>query len=405
MVLLIKYYIGILIFFFPVLIAIYSQLSFFLILGLILTIVSSFSKQKYHSFEKEEIWVLLSFAIFFLHIILFSLSSDFIIRDIDKYSRFLLVLPFYFYIKRTDISPKYLIFGIVLSSIVLGILSIAHTVLSLDYLFIKHSGIVALIASVVGLSCLYGIHQDFSKKFNAILLIAGILSLLLLINTGARGVLFASFITMIFLNFFKILKGSRFFNMTIVVTIICLIIAVIFSANFNQRVKLIYSGINEYAYSFNPDISHGESVISRLELWKTALIISNRDILFGIGLNKFKSAKDELIDKGEVQNFVKRYRHPHGEFLSTIVERGLIGLVFLLGVFISPLYYCFKYTGKSRGDPEKRFLILIIAVTSLQYLGYSITNGVFDHQTTTLFYAFLVVTCLGFAGKTIKEKT
>jgi len=128
-------------------------------------------------------------------------------------------------------------------------------------------------------------------------------------------------------------------------------------------------------------------------MWKASLFIFKENYLFGVGEGNFNKHLTKLVESGLINPRVLRYSHPHNEYFSSMVEQGIIGLISLILVFSIPLIIVFKNIKKSCSHNEKNLQILIITIVC-HFSFYSLTSGVFDHQNTTLFYAFMIVVCI-----------
>jgi len=145
------------------------------------------------------------------------------------------------------------------------------------------------------------------------------------------------------------------------------------------------------------------SVGARLEMWRSALYIFKQNPIFGVGEGNFKEKNTELINKGLINSKTIEFLHPHSEYLSTLVEQGLVGLCALLFLFLNPLIKCYKELKLEPRNPNSNVLLVFTASLILHFLFYSFTNGVFDHQNTTLFFAAYVVIGMGLFSS-IKDK-
>ncbi|MCF8106057.1 MAG: O-antigen ligase family protein [Desulfohalobiaceae bacterium] len=77
------------------------------------------------------------------------------------------------------------------------------------------------------------------------------------------------------------------------------------------------------------------------EIWKTALVLSKENILFGSGLNTFKAM--QIIFKKPVYYAGEYFESTHNLFLGLLVDTGLLGLA----VFLLFLFLCLKSIHRS----------------------------------------------------------
>lgn len=79
------------------------------------------------------------------------------------------------------------------------------------------------------------------------------------------------------------------------------------------------------------------SVGQRLEMWRTALVLSNDHIWLGMGRKGYLDAKKELSTEGEMSEVILHYTNAHNDYIDSLVKRGIFGLLALLLLFLLPL--------------------------------------------------------------------
>ncbi|MCM2567349.1 O-antigen ligase family protein [Janthinobacterium kumbetense] len=79
------------------------------------------------------------------------------------------------------------------------------------------------------------------------------------------------------------------------------------------------------------------SVGQRLEMWRTALTLSNDHLWFGMGRNGYLEAKKKLSTEGKMSEIVLHYTNAHNDYIDSLVKRGIFGLLALLLLFLLPL--------------------------------------------------------------------
>ena len=133
---------------------------------------------------------------------------------------------------------------------------------------------------------------------------------------------------------------------------------------------------------------------ARLEMWKASFEVIKENPIIGVGEDNYAKHQQKLIDQGKIDKFVGHFAHPHGEYLTGLVEQGTIGLFFLILLFLSPLKYLFEEAHKNL-DAHQKSLVGIGVLIILHYLFYSFTATVFAHQSSTLFYAVFLSIVIG----------
>ncbi|AQR71059.1 hypothetical protein BZG29_24125 [Janthinobacterium sp. LM6] len=79
------------------------------------------------------------------------------------------------------------------------------------------------------------------------------------------------------------------------------------------------------------------SVGQRLEMWRTALTLSDDHLWFGMGRNGYLEAKKKLSAEGKMSEIVLHYTNAHNDYIDSLVKRGIFGLLALLLLFLVPL--------------------------------------------------------------------
>ena len=406
---------------FPVLILSSNKSGYPVLILLLFSLVFLSFRKFVIKLDKSELSLLLVFTLYFCIAAISVLIYEGSIRDLDTPSRFLLVIPIYFLFKNILINHRWLIYGIIFASLFIGVYEIIRMfVYPLEAL--DNSGISTLYASILGIVSLFLISDKNHKTLNYFLFMGALSGILASVFLGGRGVWIAGFFSMI------VLIKLNLFDWSLKRIIASLIFVMLifaggffteknFSINLNSHESHLTSKIMETFSAIDyfkneaqdsnstkkvNDAVHS-SVGERLEMWKASLFIFKENYLFGVGEGNFNKHLTKLVESGLINPRVLRYSHPHNEYFSSMVEQGIIGLTSLILVFSIPLIIVFKNIKKSCSHNEKNLQILIITIVC-HFSFYSLTSGVFDHQNTTLFYAFMIVVCISLLKKISKNQ-
>ena len=105
-----------------------------------------------------------------------------------------------------------------------------------------------------------------------------------------------------------------------------------------------------------------------------------------MGWGNYKSRALGLVNEGQRNRSIADYDHPHNEYLSTMANGGVVGLLYLLALFIVP-FLLFYNAYKNESEPIRASgiagMVLVIAFSH-----FAITEGVFERNITINFYAF-----------------
>ncbi|WP_426071424.1 O-antigen ligase family protein [Janthinobacterium sp. DSP2-3-3] len=96
------------------------------------------------------------------------------------------------------------------------------------------------------------------------------------------------------------------------------------------------AAINELN-SFKDSGNIYSSVGQRVEMWRSALRMSDDNLLLGIGRNGYLQQKQELAAEGKLNAVARDFTNAHNDYIDSLVKRGMLGLSALLVLFFLPL--------------------------------------------------------------------
>jgi len=362
------------------------------LLILLLSIVGislEFNRGYFHldNFEK---FFILSFVIYFLIVFISVLLNSGQLRDLDTASRFILVLPIFLYFRRNRIGNQVLLYGLYVTAILFVIETMFLKFLQISFLgFEVHIGILSLYGGIIGTTLVFSLSDHNSKIKNYLIYIIAILTLVSSISWGGRGVWLALLPTMLLLiklkyQLKKIIAGIVFLTTLIVVSFF------ISPLGIEKKINDTYDELSMILANNTQSASIGR----RVELIKVSLDIFKENKLIGIGENQFKSKIDNEFEIRKWPNEVKNINHPHNELMASLVEQGITGLASLLMVLIYPIYYAINLLSHNKNNEKETLLFFIITIV-VMYFFYGFTNGIFDHQNTTTFFASMLAITFG----------
>lgn len=375
----------------------------FVILILILSLIGLILNREKIKLNKWERYFVFSFIFYFTVVVISLWWFDGNLRDLDSPSRLLLVLPIYFFIRKTDVSANWLIWGIVLGAIVSGV--IKFDMIDVTYLskvVTVQTGAFSLFSSIFGLSSLMFINKDNSYVKNFIFFTAFVFGILASILSGGRGVWISAILSLGIILFVNPVNWKLRVRFIAVILFSSIFISAYFApqTGVKSRVDAALSNVVSWAESSKVNTSAG----ARLEMWKASYMIIKENSLIGVGEGNYAKHQKKLIDRGKIDEFVGNFTHPHNEYITSLVEQGLIGLFSFVLLLLLPLKYFYIEMSKKPGTHQGS-LAIVGAFIILHYLFYSFTANVFAHQSTMLFFAVLLSVIIGhiaFNKKTVK---
>ena len=343
----------------------------------------------------ERIFIILFITYFLIHILSFWLF-DISINELDTPSRFLLALPIYFYLRNKAEFISWLYVGLIFGAIGAGLISMYQ--FGVEDLG-RASGSIepgrfGLISSALSSMCLVGAIISKKSLTRLLFVLAVCLGLLATFLSGTRGAWLSTVLVIIIL-IVVIVPKHKFSALMLILSIFVLShYALMASSNvylerFIQAELGFADYFSEQTNTWRDDERFNSSVGVRLELYKGAYRVAKRGPIIGFGEGNFDVNLEKLANDGKVSRLVLNYGHAHQEYLTTLVEQGLVGLISLLSIFIYPIIFFKKYLKSSNHD--LKLLSLIGSVLPLNYMLFSFTSGSLDHQSSTLFYALMTV--------------
>ncbi|PMQ16398.1 O-antigen ligase [Janthinobacterium sp. AD80] len=200
-----------------------------------------------------------------------------------------------------------------------------------------HYGNVSMLLGMLSLGGLvWAREQRHRAAWSTLLLAGGLAGILGSVISGSRSGWLALPVCagIIALHYAK-RDGKRYIAITAIAIIA--LGAVTYSMPDSQIRKRIHAAVEE-----TQNFEHGadlkwSSVGQRLEMWRTALLISRDNLAVGIGRTGYMEAKRILATEGKMNKTVGEYTNAHNDYIDTLVKRGVIGLLALLALFLIPL--------------------------------------------------------------------
>ena len=178
----------------------------------------------------------------------------------------------------------------------------------------------------------------------------------------------------------------------VVVTLLIVIIGVIVAphSEVEKRYNEAIMNIVQYQED-NPNTSVGQ----RIDMWKSAWIAIQGKPIVGWGVQGMTQKKEDLIRRHIVSPEIRQFTHVHNQYLNDWAERGILGLLSLLSIFIVPFIVCVRYIRKAiKGSPQYVMAVLG-AIHILAVASYGLSQGFLEHNSGNMFYFFILSLFMG----------
>jgi len=372
-------------------------------LMLILSLVGLAINRDKLELSKWEKYFVFSFIFYFFVVAVNLWWFDGKLHDLDTPSRLVLVLPIYFFIRKTDIKVDWFIWGVVLGSILAGLIKFG--IIDVHYLskiVTVQTGSFTLLSSIFALSSLMFVGKGSSTIKNTLLFVAFASGIVASFMSGGRGVWIAAILSLIFIFIINPMRWSIRLRLSAVLSMIILFYSayLIPQTGVKNRIDLALKNTTSWVQNGQANTSSG----ARLEMWKASFEVIKENPIIGVGEDNYAKHQKRLIEQGKIDKFAGNFRHPHGEYITSLVEQGLIGLLAFLLVLFTPIMFFFNIIKRNLFNYQERVLTASGMLVGLHYLFYSFTSGVFDHQSTTLFYVVFMVIIFGLIESNSRTK-
>lgn len=136
----------------------------------------------------------------------------------------------------------------------------------------------------------------------------------------------------------------------------------------------------------------GTSVGARLEVWKaTSLAIQEKPII-GWGKQGYRDKRTQQTNEGILSKVANKIGHAHNQYLNDLAERGIIGFIGLMAIFIVPLIFFIRIFKNNQAQHSSNRLIAILGIVHiLSVMSYGLTQVFFAHNSGSMFYFFVIV--------------
>lgn len=370
----------------------------------------------------EEKIILLVFVIYFLATLLSYFWGDMSAlgsRKIGRYARFLLVVPLYFIVKQLQPAASMMFWcGASTGAILAGLVAMNQVWWRkwLEEYYYRAEGSVNAIAFgdysllLAALSVAsFGVFLKKGKWYSLLPASGMILGFVGCILSEARGSLIAIPATAIAWAF---LAGrSSPWPRRIAIVAIIAVPGLVTIANhipsiakaflLVPRLNTTVFEIEQLAVAGNYDPKTG--IGARIELWLAGWETFKNHPILGIGVGDYQKSAALLVASGYSNSIVVKHNHVHNEFLMALTERGIVGFIALLAIFLIPLRSFWRAAKSS--DPRLQQMGIGGTITVIAVMHFGLTEAIFDRTLHITFYTFAVAFFLaGIKSSTITNQ-
>ncbi len=394
---------GLLIFILPTALVAIPNGGNIVVLILILSLVGLVINRDKLELSKWEKYFVLSFIFYFVVIAVNLWWFNGELRDLDTPSRLLLVLPIFFFIRKSDISVSWFIWGVVFGSILTGLIKFGVVdTYYLSKIVTVQTGSFSLFSSIFGLSSLMFIGEGNSRIKNTLLYAAFALGMVASFLSGGRGVWIAAILSLAFISAINPMQWGIKSRLSAALLMIILFYSTYLIPQTDVKNKIDSAIVNTALWFQNGKVNTSPG--ARLEMWKASFEVIKENPIIGVGEDNYAKYQKKLIDQGKIDKFAGNFLHPHGEYITSLVEQGIIGLLAFIFALLAPIMLFLNIIKYNLFNNQERALVASGMLIILHFGFYSFTATVFAHQSTTLFFAVFLVIIIGLLTSKDKKR-
>lgn len=343
---------------------------------------------------KEDKWMFYSFILFSISMFAFSFFDEGGARGIDKPSRFIFASLVLLLLLNLKNYKEFLWYGVVSGSFFAFILSLYERFL-LGYERAhggEHPimfGNMGMLLGMMSFSSAAYFYDKRQKSWMFIAIFSGFCGIGASFLSGSRGGWVALPLILFFLLWHSrsLVSNKTRMIMILILTFCLTLVFVIPQTNVKNRIEGTLANLSLYSSGIDKDTSIG----LRFEMWKSAYFSFSLSPLFGVGSDGSMEQKKVWVEKKLVHPKVVNYSHAHNEYLDTLEKRGIVGLFFLLVLYLVPLKLFLKKIYQYEHDWSVKSYAITGALIPMCYIDFGLSQVMFSHNTGVMLYAFPIV--------------
>lgn len=351
-------------------------------------------KPKWPELTEDDRRLFYTFLVFGLSMFFFVFIDGFQLRDLDRPSRFILVLPVLLLLLQEQNRKVWLWYGVVIGAIfAFGLAWYEREILGYGRaeggqhpIMFGDTGMLLGMLSFAS-STYFLSHKRYF--WLVLSLIAGLCGVGASILSASRG----GWVALPIIGFFLywqsrfLFKRRAWLSLGGVTCLLVISAVLIPQTGVKERIDEAFGDISHYASGVNKDTSVG----LRFEMWKAAFYMFQESPVLGVGMHSSIVVKKELLDEGLVIPEALAYGHAHNEYINALGYRGIVGLAFLLLVYLVPLRLFLKKMDQYKEDWNIKSYALAGALVPMCYMDFGLSQVMFAHNIGVMMYAFPIV--------------
>jgi len=350
-----------------------------------------FLRSEWCSIDKEDLFLLVSFVCYSLSMFFAIYFDNWNVRDLDRPSRFLFVIPVIALLLIGLNHKKWLWYGSIFGAISAFFLAYYQR----EYLGLSRAyggenpimfGNIGMMLGLINfVSATYFLNLQ-KYKLTCLAIFAGLLGLGVSILSGTRG----GWVALPIIGFFLLWQSRNLlgYRSTVATLFASIMLILIVCITPQTGIKDRLSGAIDSFTNYEKGVKKESSVGHRFDMWKAAIVMFKESPIFGVGGQGSVKIKQELVQKKIISSNTLRYSHAHNEYLEALSKRGLIGLFFLFLVYLVPLKLFLLKMKRYSNNWKIKSYAMAGALVPMSYMDFSLTQVMFGHNIGVMMYVF-----------------
>lgn len=364
-----------------------TTLIFLLSLGFLL-------KPKWCELDKEDKLLFFGFALYAVAMFVFVYLDGWHIRELDRPSRFILVLPVLLLLLKSAGREQWLWFGTIMGAI--GAFALAvyeRKVLGFGRAQgSEHPIMFGNTGMLLGLLSFVSATYFLANKryiWLALTVVAGLCGIGASVLSASRG----GWVALPLIGFFllwqsRFLLGRKLVWGVCIASVMLVAVAVIVpQTGIKDRIAEAIGDVVKYHDGTDKTTSVG----LRFEMWKASLSMFEESPLVGVGEYGSVAVKERLVAEGAISQDVLHYSHSHNEYINALGLTGIVGFVFLMAVYLIPLQLFLKKMRQYPNNWNIRSFAMAGALVPMCYMDFGLSQVMFSHNIGVIMYVFPIV--------------
>ncbi|MDH5182539.1 MAG: O-antigen ligase family protein [Gammaproteobacteria bacterium] len=270
--------------------------------------------------------------------------------------------------------------SLVITAVLLFVVgSYEFVILSRQAKGISHHLVYGDVSNIVGIALLILSMFEKNKIYKNIFIVAGVLSLIACIYSGARGAWITWPVVMVLVWLWMKEYRTKILLVSVIVTMVFIISYHVQSTGVAKRIDQAIVDIVNYKQGINK----GSSLGARFEMWSASLEVIKKNPVLGVGIGGYQPSIQNITGN----KIAASYLSPHNTYINALVTQGILGLITVFGLFFSITKYF--YSGIYSKSDQTKAISYIAILLVFSYMIYSLTVSVFDGMALTTMYVYM----------------